>query len=157
MNKFPVFLLLVALTTAIAGCSKRTPDFTKLARSPTGGTIARFAGYEPRGTIGGVLTLTFQRRKEVAPQITLGHLMQLRAGWLDDHNFALVYDTLELHKLTSPVYPTGETDSKIRIVTCNLKYVDCAPILQRLTPDHSVDIAQFPGGDWPTFKEYRDY
>ncbi len=70
---------------------------------------------------------------------------------------ALVYDTLELHKLASPIYPTGETDSKIGVVICSQTYVDCGPILQRLPPDHSVDIAQFPGGDWPAFKEYRDY
>jgi hypothetical protein len=110
--------LFVLVVIGLAGCAKRSPDFERQVSSPSGSIVARFAAYQPRGTIEGYLTVGFSPSKGAAdPQLTVGHILRLRAGWVDDHTFALVYDTLEPRRLSSPVYPDGQASSEIELVT----------------------------------------
>jgi hypothetical protein len=147
----PLFhTLLLAWTLVLAGCSKGRADFEKDIRSPSGGLTARLAEYQPQGTIEGYVTLAISARGKVtAPQITLGHMLGVRAGWLDDHTFAVVYDLLEQRQFGSPVYPTGQVSSAVQIVTCDRRYVDCTSIERKIIPTHSIRVNQFPEGTWP--------
>ena len=85
------------------------------------------------------------------PQLTFGHMLDVRAGWLDEHTFAIVYERLEPRHAQSPVYSTGLVNSRVEVVLCNARYVDCSPLLRRLSPKHTLVIKQFPEGDWPSF------
>ena len=89
--------LLFASVLNLCGCAKeRAADFKRDVASPSGKVVARFAGYQPRGTIEGYLTVTFSSPSAKAkPQVTLGHMLRVRAGWLNDHTFAFVYNQLE--------------------------------------------------------------
>jgi hypothetical protein len=114
--------------------------------------VASFAGYQPRGTVEGRLTVTLAEPKSnQEPQLTFGHMLNVRAGWLDEHTFGVVYDRLEPRHAQSPVYPNGQANSRVEIVGCNARYLDCLPLLQRLSPNRTVVIKQFPEGDWPRF------
>jgi hypothetical protein len=149
--------LLFVFAMVISGCSEqRTADFDRQIASPSNETTARFAGYQPRGTIEGYLTLSFSPRSGSGkPEITLGHMLGVRAGWLDNHTFVLIYDQLEQRVFSSPVYPTGDVSSEVRIVTCNRRYVDCGPITGRLAANRSIAIQQFPEGTWPVDTQVR--
>ena len=72
----------------------------------------------------------------------------MRAGWIDDHTLAFVYDALEPRRAQSPIYPTGEAVSGVEIVTCNTKYLDCSPLLRRFARSHTLVIKEFPEGGW---------
>lgn len=140
---------MVASVVALSGCAPRVADFNRDVTSPSGKTIAHFAGYQPRGTIEGYLTVSFiSRSGKTSPQLTFGHMLGVRAGWLDDHSFAFVYDLLEQRHFASPVYPTEELSSAVQIVSCNRHYVDCTSIMARLSPKHSIAMPQFPEGSW---------
>jgi hypothetical protein len=152
----PFLCLFFACAIAVSGCAKQDADFDREVSSPTGQITARFAGYQPRGTIDGHLTVTFAPRSRTPePQITLGHMLGVKAGWLDDRTFAFVFDLLDQRDFTSPIYPTGEASSAVQIVSCNQRYLDCGPILKRLTPAHSVAVPQFPEGSWPADENNR--
>ena len=75
-------------------------------------------------------------------------MLNVRAGWIDDHTLAFVYDALEHRRAQSPIYPTGAAASPVEIVTCNTKYLDCSPLLGRFAPSHTLVIKQFPEGGW---------
>jgi hypothetical protein len=76
-------------------------------------------------------------------------MLDVQAGWVDDHTFALVYDQLDQRMFASPVYPTGDVSSVVQVISCNRHYVDCGPITARLAPAHSIAVKQFPEGTWP--------
>ena len=94
--------------------------------------------------------------KTVEPQLTLGHILKLRAGWVDDHTFALVYDTLDQRRFSSPVYPDGQATNRIELITCNARQLDCRSLLHRINPAHSMAMDQFPEGEWPSARETSD-
>lgn len=146
-------VLFGVIAIGFAGCAKRSPDFERQLSSPSKSIVARFAGYQPRGTVEGYLTVEFSPSKAPAdPQITVGHILKLRAGWVDDHTFALVYDTLEPRRLSSPLYLDGEASSQIELVTCNTRYLDCGPLLGRIDTNHTIKLDQFPEGTWPSLR-----
>ncbi|WP_114228481.1 hypothetical protein [Sphingomonas sediminicola] len=112
--------------------------------------VATLVGYQPRGTIGGYLTITIAEPGDKNdPQLTFGHMLNVHAGWIDGHTLAFVYDALEPRHTQSPIYPTGRVESAVEVVTCNSKYLDCSPLLRRLAKGHTLLIKQFPDGDWP--------
>ena len=148
-NRLLFFMLLVAL----GACGKRSPDFVRTISSPSGTSIATFSGYQPRGTIEGYLTVTLAKpgaAKE--PQLTFGHMLNVRAAWLDNHNLALVYDVLEPRHAQSPIYVTGEADSAVEIITCNTRHLDCTALLRRLSAKHTIVFKEFPEGGWSRFR-----
>lgn len=149
--------LLLASAMVISGCAQqRAADSTREIASPSGETIVRFAAYQPRGTTEGYLTVSFLPRSGSAKaEITLGHMLGVRAGWLDEHTFAVIYDQLEQRAFTSPIYPTGEVSSEVQIVTCNRRYIDCEPIRGRLIINRAITIQQFPEGTWPPDSKLR--
>lgn len=138
----------IALTwLALTSCAQRSPDFVEKLAAPSGASTATFAGYQPRGTIEGYLTVAVAKRgTKNDPQLTFGHMLNVRAGWIDDHTLAFVYDELEPRRTQSPIYPTGEAASAVEIVTCNAKYLNCSPILRRFAPSHTLVIKEFPEG-----------
>lgn len=143
--------IFAATFIAVAGCAPRSADFTRQLVSPSGRIVAHFEGYQPRGTIEGYLTVAFSpRSKIVAPQLTFGHMLMVKAGWLDEHTFVFIYDLMDQRDFASPLYPTGEAMSAIQIITCNRRYVDCTAIAARLSPARSIVLQQFPEGSWPT-------
>jgi hypothetical protein len=147
--------MLSRLTVAVAlfgltSCTQRSPDFVKVLAAPSGALAATFSTYQPRGTIEGYLTVTLAKPgTKNAPQLTFGHMLNVRAGWIDDHTFALVYDALEPRSAKSPIYPSGEAGSAVELVTCGTKYLDCSPLLRRFAPSRTLVIKQFPDGGWP--------
>lgn len=145
-------ILLLVSAIVLAGCGKRPrADFDRQVASPSGKLFAHFAGYQPRGTVEGYLTVSFSpQSRERTPEITLGHMLGVRAGWLDDHTFAFVYDQLDQRVFASPIYPTGDVSSMVQIISCNRRYVDCSRIAGRFVPEHSIAVKQFPEGGWPT-------
>jgi hypothetical protein len=142
-------LFLAVILTSLGGCGQRAPDFIRTIGSPSGGSVASFSGYQPRGTIEGYLTVTVTRVGDKnEPQLTFGHMLNVRAGWLDQHHFALVYEVLESRHSQSPIFTTGEADSAVEVSTCNTRYLDCTPLLRRLSAKNSLLIKEFPEGGW---------
>lgn len=142
-------LSFAVILAMLGGCGQRTPDFTRTIGSPSGGSVASFSGYQPRGTIEGYLTVTITKAGDKnEPQLILGRMANVRAGWLDEHHFALVYDVLEPRHAQSPIFPTGDAESAIELITCNTRHLDCAPLLRRLSARHSLPIREFPEGGW---------
>src|SRR4051812_46086718 len=140
----PSRLTIAVALLALTSCAQRSPDFVEELAAPSGAFAATFAGYQPRGTIEGFLTVTLAKpgtKKE--PQLTFGHMLNVRASWIDDHTLAFVYDALEPRRAQSPIYPTGEAAGGVEIVTCNTKYLDCSPLLRRFAPSHTLVIKQF--------------
>ena len=112
--------------------------------------MATLTGYQPRGTVEGYLTITLAKRGDKNdPQLTFGHMLNVHVGWIDDHTLAFVYDALEQRHAQSPVYPNGQVESAVEVVTCNSKYLDCSPLLRRFANGHTLSIKQLPEGDWP--------
>ncbi len=145
LSHLTIAVALLALTT----CAQRSPDFIEELPAPSGTSAATFAGYQPRGTIEGFLTVTLAKPgTKNDPQLTFGHMLNVRAGWIDDHTLAFVYDALEPRRAQSPIYPTGEAASAVEIVTCNTNYLDCSSLLRRFVPSHSLVIMRFPEGGW---------
>lgn len=142
-------LLYVIFLAAEGSCEQRRPDFVRTIGSPSGTSTATFSGFQPRGTIDGYLTISLAQPDAAnEPQLTFGHMLNVRIGWLDDHKLALVYDILEPRHAESPVYMTGEADSAVEIITCNTRYLDCASLLSRLPPKHTIVFKEFPEGGW---------
>jgi hypothetical protein len=138
-------LIALACLLALTACIQRKPDMEHLVPSPTGATTARFAGYDPKGSGEAVLTLTFfAKLASVSPQVRFGRVKALNAGWLDDHTFAIAYETLEPRKITSPIYPSGERDSSVDIVLCDAVRLDCGPLVKRFAPGRSFALERFP-------------
>ena len=145
-------LFLAALS--LAGCVKRAPDLSRALPSPSGQVIATFSGYQPKGAAEGVATIAFsQKGADAKPQIRFGHMLKVRADWVDEHTFAIVYDTLDPRRLTSPIYSTSESGSAVNLIVCDMRYLDCSPLLKRFRSKSPLIIDQFPDGDWPTLSK----
>ena len=143
-------LFAVGFFASVSACDQPRPDFTRQVTSPSGELVAEISGYQPRGTIEGNLTIAFSPSgRPQKPLLNFAHLLDGRAGWLDNHTFALVFDVMEPREFLSPVYPTGVATSKVEIVPCNVRFSDCDKLIASMREGHILEIEQFPEGSWP--------
>lgn len=129
----------------LTGCQERAPDFSLASRPYNNAHVLILRGYQPRGTIEGYISLSFDNDQQRIA--TLRRIEAGKIGWLNEHTVAIIANNIEYSNLDSDYFPDGTVDSRIHVIVCNEKLEDCSFMLKKLLSAASpIVIKQFPEG-----------
>lgn len=137
-------LLNVLLLTS---CQNRVPDFTLTVRARDGQHVAILRGFQPRGTIEGLIVLSFGEGNQSGETATFRRIENGQIGWVAADMLAVVADRMEFNALESDYFPDGTVSSRVRLVVCAKQDTNCSDLSERLARSPSQQhIAHFPEG-----------
>jgi hypothetical protein len=137
-------LLLAALL--LASCHRSEPDFQFRVPASHGENWFVISGYQPRGTIEGVLLLSFGNRGSSRPEVATFHsILNGSVGWISDMDVAVIADKLVYQNISSDYFPDGTMRTKIRLIVCVRGEMDCSSIEGKLAKESALKIIhRFP-------------
>ncbi len=136
---FAIFALLL-----LVSCKRPSPDFTVTEKSSDGSRLATIRGFQPKGTIEGYILISFDKN-DSGPSASFRQIENSQAGWISANTFAVVAEQARFSSLSSEYYPSGTSESKVRVVVCTKKDMDCSGLLKRLGEAPEVQkIDHFP-------------
>lgn len=136
--------LTIIAALALSSCQKRQPDFLLSLKSPDMSRTAVLQGYQPRGTIGGWLNLSFPGPGSDRTA-TFFRMKNADFGWVSSDTLAVVGDHLEYGTIASHYAPDGTIRTETRLITCVRGELDCSKLEARMGVNRRR-IAGFPEG-----------
>lgn len=126
----------------LSGCSQREPDLRFTILSPDGDRTIEVRGFQPRGTIDGKVTVSFDGDDNSA---TFYRIKNVTFGWTAPNQVSVVGDSLLYRNVSSHYFPDGTVNSEISFVVCARDKADCSSIERRLRAvGSSRRISHFP-------------